>query len=70
MLLQPLKNIKVIDWTEGVAGPYSCQILGDLGADIIKVERPNGDWGRYFSSKATEDSSSFYALNRNKKIFV
>lgn len=67
MLLQPLKNIKVIDWTEGVAGPYSCQMLGDLGADIIKIERPDGDWGRYFSSKATEDSASFYALNRNKR---
>lgn len=63
MSFQPLAGVKVIDWTEGVAGPYACQILGDLGAEIIKVERPDGDWGRTMGS----GEAQFVALNRNKR---
>lgn len=64
MVFQPLSGVKVIDWTEGVAGPYASQILGDLGADVIKVERPQGDWGR---TLGTQGNAQFIALNRNKR---
>lgn len=65
--LQPLKGITVIDWTEGVAGPLASQMLGDLGAEIIKVESPIGDWGRVFNADTSGYNPSFYALNRNKR---
>ncbi|WP_126424928.1 CaiB/BaiF CoA transferase family protein [Brevibacillus marinus] len=63
MAFQPLAGVKVIDWTEGVAGPYACQIMSDLGAEIIKVERPDGDWGRTMGI----GEAQFAALNRNKR---
>lgn len=64
MFLKPLEGIKVIDWTEGVAGPYACQLLGDLGAEVIKVERPAGDWAREMGASR---GAHFKALNRNKR---
>ena len=41
-----LARITVIDMTEGVAGPYASMLLGDMGANVIKVERREGDWAR------------------------
>lgn len=67
----PLQNIRVLDLTRIVAGPYCTMILSDLGAEVIKVERPfSGDesrkWGPPFLSNST-DSVYFLACNRNKK---
>jgi crotonobetainyl-CoA:carnitine CoA-transferase CaiB-like acyl-CoA transferase len=64
-----LKGIRVIDLTEALAGPYCTMILGDLGADVIKVERPGaGDqsrkWGPPFVGK---ESAYFLSVNRNKR---
>ncbi|WP_067724497.1 CaiB/BaiF CoA transferase family protein [Oceanobacillus damuensis] len=64
---QPLKGLQVIDITEGVAGPYAGQYLGDLGADVIKVERFEGDWGRTLGSLKYGFSTQYLALNRNKR---
>lgn len=66
-MLQPFKGVRVLDLTEGVAGPYAAMMLGDLGAEVIKVERPAGDWGRILGTVADGFSSQFIALNRNKK---
>ena len=64
-----LRGLRVIDLTQNVAGPYCTQILGDLGAEVIKVERPgSGDDTRAWMPPAWADQSSTYlALNRNKK---
>lgn len=64
-----LKGIRVIDLTEALAGPYCTMILGDLGADVIKVERPGvGDasrkWGPPFVGG---ESAYFLSVNRNKR---
>ena len=63
-----LENIKVLDLTRVLAGPYSTMILGDLGADIIKVEMPEiGDDARHFGPYMNSESAYFMSLNRNKR---
>jgi crotonobetainyl-CoA:carnitine CoA-transferase CaiB-like acyl-CoA transferase len=68
MLQNVLSGIKVIDLTQNVAGPFSTQILGDLGADVIKIERPDGgdDTRNWRPPEIADQSSTFLALNRNK----
>lgn len=70
-LKYPLAGVRVLDLTRIIAGPFCSQILADLGADVIKVERPvSGDesrkWGPPFL-KGSTDSVYFLACNRNKK---
>ena len=64
-----LEGLTVIDLTQNVAGPFCSQILGDLGATVIKIERPgHGDDTRHWHPPLWgEESSTFLALNRNKK---
>lgn len=63
-----LKNIKVLDLTRVLAGPYCTMILGDFGASIIKVERPvTGDDSRSFGPFYEGDSCYYKSINRNKK---
>jgi len=64
-----LSKITVIDMTEGVAGPYAATLLGDMGANVIKVERREGDWARTVGTHRHGDigSTHFIALNRNKR---
>jgi crotonobetainyl-CoA:carnitine CoA-transferase CaiB-like acyl-CoA transferase len=74
--MRPLKDIRVLDITRALAGPYCTMMLGDLGADVIKVERPkSGDesrgWGPPFVGEAygpyIGESAYFLAANRNKR---
>lgn len=64
-----LSDIIVIDMTEGVAGPYAAMVLSDMGADVVKVERPAGDWSRPADHTCVEGAANaqFAALNRNKR---
>ena len=65
----PLAGVRVVDLTQFVLGPYATQTLGDLGADVIKVEEPSGDRQRT-SGKAPNSPTMgpvFVALNRNKR---
>jgi crotonobetainyl-CoA:carnitine CoA-transferase CaiB-like acyl-CoA transferase len=67
---QPLSGIRVLDLSQVMAGPFCCMLLGDMGADVVKVEPPGvGDQTRRsmgFRLKG-EDSPGFLALNRNKR---
>ena len=69
MLAHILADIRVVDLTQNVAGPFCTQVLGDFGAEIIKLERPGrGDDTRLWQPTLGEDlSATFLALNRNKK---
>ena len=65
----PLRSIRVIDMTEALAGPYCGMLLGDLGADVIKVERPKvGDQSRTWGPPFLEGESAYFlSVNRNKR---
>ncbi|UUX94040.1 CaiB/BaiF CoA transferase family protein [Aquabacterium sp. J223] len=71
-----LSGVKVLDLSRVLAGPWCGQLLGDLGADVVKVERPgSGDdtrgWGPPWvldrSGEATDDAAYFFSANRNKR---
>ena len=67
----PLSGVKVVDLTTIVFGPYTAQILGDLGADVIKVEAPGGDSMRSIGPACNKGMSSiFLGSNRNKRSLV
>jgi crotonobetainyl-CoA:carnitine CoA-transferase CaiB-like acyl-CoA transferase len=65
----PFDGLLVVDLTQNVAGPFCTQILGDMGADVVKVERPGrGDDARAWAPPFWgEESASFMAFNRNKR---
>jgi formyl-CoA transferase/CoA:oxalate CoA-transferase len=65
----PLAGLLVADLTQNVAGPYCTQVLGDLGAQVVKVERPGrGDDARAWAPPYWgEESAAFMAVNRNKR---
>ncbi len=65
----PLEGIRVVEMTSVVLGPYACQMLGDLGADVIKIEPPGGDTNRNLGPhRNNSDMGSMYlACNRNKR---
>ena len=66
----PLSNIVVLDLTNVLSGPFATQILSDLGAEIIKVEKPDGDDSRKFGPFINKRSSYFISLNRGKKSII
>ncbi|MFI7066715.1 CaiB/BaiF CoA transferase family protein [Kribbella sp. NPDC050124] len=66
-----LEGLRVLDFTQMMLGPFATQLLGDLGADVIKIERPGtGEWERglaYAGELIGGDSAAFLAMNRNKR---
>jgi len=71
VFMQPLNGIHVLDLSRVLAGPYCTMVLGDLGADVIKVESPDGDetrgWGPPF---AAGESAYYLCVNRNKRSII
>ena len=70
----PLAGLRVIDCSTVLAGPYCTMLLGDLGADVVKVEPPEGDatrgWGPPWvgsDAEGTRTAAYFLAVNRNKR---
>jgi len=65
-----LAGVRVVDLTQVMAGPFCAMQLCDMGADVIKVEPPEGDSTRRMSGAAGSDSHSFNAVNRGKRGIV
>lgn len=64
----PLQGVNVLDLTNVMAGPYCTMVLGDMGADVVKVEDfPDGDASRRFDPKVNGESYCYAVLNRNKR---
>jgi crotonobetainyl-CoA:carnitine CoA-transferase CaiB-like acyl-CoA transferase len=67
----PLAGVRVIDLTVAVLGPVATQILGDLGAEVIKIEAPEGDMMRSIGPMRNPDMAAYFLnINRNKKSVV
>jgi crotonobetainyl-CoA:carnitine CoA-transferase CaiB-like acyl-CoA transferase len=67
----PLQGVKVLELTSVVLGPWACQILGDMGAEVIKVEAPRGDTNRTLGASRNPNMSALYlTCNRNKRSLV
>jgi formyl-CoA transferase len=67
----PLAGIRVMDLTHALAGPYCTMLLGDLGANVIKVEPPSGDQSRQWGPPFIDGESSYFlSVNRNKRSVV
>jgi crotonobetainyl-CoA:carnitine CoA-transferase CaiB-like acyl-CoA transferase len=65
--MMALEGIKVLDAASMLAGPYCATLLGDLGADVVKLEPPHGDETRRFGPRKGTDSGVFVGVNRNKR---
>ncbi len=65
----PLKGIKVLDVTQGYAGPYLTFMLAEAGAEVVKIEPNGGDWSKELSPQTSKGVSALYqSFNRNKEI--
>jgi len=63
----PFHGLRVLDISQGIAGPYCAQILWQQGADVVKVEPPDGDWGRHVGVTRGADSALSIAYNAGKR---
>lgn len=69
--MQPLNGIRVLDLSRVVVGPFCTMVLGDLGAEVIKVESPEGDETRTWGPPFMNGESAYYlCVNRNKRSIV
>jgi crotonobetainyl-CoA:carnitine CoA-transferase CaiB-like acyl-CoA transferase len=67
----PLAGIRVLDFTHALAGPYCTMLLGDLGADVVKIEPTAGDHSRQWGPPFINGESSYFlSVNRNKRSVV
>jgi crotonobetainyl-CoA:carnitine CoA-transferase CaiB-like acyl-CoA transferase len=69
MATLPLEGVRVLDASQVMAGPYCCLLLGDMGADVVKIEKPRGgdDSRRMGPPFLNGESAAFLAMNRNKR---
>jgi crotonobetainyl-CoA:carnitine CoA-transferase CaiB-like acyl-CoA transferase len=70
MASKTLSGVTVLDLTSYLAGPFGATLLGDLGADVIKIESPDGDMMRHYPSSLAGESRAYVGANRNKRGMV
>src|SRR5687767_15371829 len=63
----PLSGVRVLDLSAYIAGPYGCTLLADQGADVIKIEPPDGDNLRQYPSTLQSENRAFLGVNRSKQ---
>ena len=68
--MQALDNVRVLDAASMMAGPYAATLLGDMGADVVKLEPPAGDETRRMGPRTDDESGVFVGVNRNKRGIV
>jgi crotonobetainyl-CoA:carnitine CoA-transferase CaiB-like acyl-CoA transferase len=66
----PFAGLKVVDLSQGIAGPYSAMLLAQYGADVIKVEPPEGDWARALGKRYGDMSAFSIGANLGKRAIV
>ncbi|MDY0744149.1 CoA transferase [Paucibacter sp. R3-3] len=66
----PLAGIRVLDLSAYIAGPYGCTLLADQGAEVLKIESPDGDNLRNYPSTLVNESRAFLGVNRSKRGLV
>ncbi len=67
----PLEGVRILELSTVVLGPWACQILADMGADVIKVEPPYGDSNRVLGASRNPGMAALYlTCNRNKLIIL
>ncbi len=66
----PFAGLKVVDLSQGIAGPYSAMLLAQYGADVIKVEPPEGDWARELGKRYGDMTAFAIAANLGKRSIV
>jgi crotonobetainyl-CoA:carnitine CoA-transferase CaiB-like acyl-CoA transferase len=66
-----LSDVRILDLTQVLSGPFCTQMLSDMGAEVIKVEGPQGDVARHMPPDYVGDDSVYYlSINRNKRSIV
>jgi crotonobetainyl-CoA:carnitine CoA-transferase CaiB-like acyl-CoA transferase len=60
-------DVRVCDLSQGVAGPQATLLLAQFGADVIKVEPPDGDWGRTLGDRYGDHCAHSFTFNRGKR---
>ncbi|SVC60088.1 uncharacterized protein METZ01_LOCUS312942, partial [marine metagenome] len=63
----PLSGVKILEFSQIIAAPFSGMLLADMGADVIKVEHPDGEPWRLNQQIVPKESKSFISLNRGKR---
>ena len=63
----PYRGLRVLDFGQGIASPYCAMLLGVYGADVIKVEPPEGDWSRYLGTTYGSHTTLSAVYNRGKR---
>jgi crotonobetainyl-CoA:carnitine CoA-transferase CaiB-like acyl-CoA transferase len=67
----PLEGVRIVEFTSVVLGPWACQMLADMGADVVKVESPQGDSNRQLGAHRHKGMAALYlTCNRNKRSIV
>jgi len=66
----PLSGVRVLEFSQVIAGPFGCMMLADQGAQVTKVEPPGGESWRLIAPFAPTESKTFQSLNRGKQSLV